>query len=52
MFSKIYIIHSIYIHVWVYKSFSTTLNKDLRKNNKDGEIGKYKLNEIRALNIK
>ena len=35
MFSKIYVIHSIYIHVWVYERFSTTLDKDLRKNNKE-----------------
>lgn len=38
-------------------SFSTTLDKSLKKNNEnktkdgDGEIEKYKLNEIVALNI-
>ena len=53
-FSKnIYIIHCIY----VYKSFSTTFDKGLRKNNnnnkkRDGEIGKQKLNEMGALNMK
>ena len=38
----------------MYKSFSTTLDKALRKDNKkgDGKIGKHKLNEIGALNIK
>ena len=48
--------HTIYIYA--YKSFSTTLDKSLRKNIKkkrerererDGEIGKYKLNEMGAL---
>ena len=53
-FSKnIYIIHYIYI----YKSFPTTFDKGLRKNNnnnkkRDGEIGKHKLNEMGALNMK
>ena len=52
-FSKnIYIIHYIY----VYKSFSTTLDKGLRKNKnnkkRDGEIGKHTLNEMEALNMK
>ena len=42
-----YITHTIYM--CVYKSFSTTLDKDLRKNIKnrrDGETGKHKLNEM------
>ena len=48
MFSKS-IIPTVYI--FVYKSFSTTLDKGLRKNiKKDGEIGK--LNEMGALNMK
>ena len=49
MFSKI-IIHTVYI--FVYKSFSTTLEKGLRKNikKKNREIGK--LNEMGAPNIK
>ena len=48
MFSKI-IIQSVYI--FVYKSFSTTLDKGLKKNiKKDGEIGK--LNEMGAPNMK
>ena len=40
MFSKIYIVHAIYIQV--YKSFSIVLDKGLRKNKqkRDGEIGK------------
>ena len=41
--------------MYVYKSFSTTLDKVLRKNNnkkRDGEIGKHKLNEMGALNMK
>ena len=47
--------HIIYIHV--YKSFSTTLGKGLRENVKkkkrrNGEIGKHKLNEMGALNMK
>ena len=41
----------MYVYVCVYKSFSTTLDKGLRKNNKkrDQEIGKHKLNEMGAL---
>ena len=46
--------HAIYIYV--YKSFSTVLDKGLRKNIKkkrDGEIGKHKLkNEMGAQNRK
>ena len=45
-----YIIHTIYIYI--YKSFSATLDKGLRKNIKKTEIGKHKLNEMGALNIK
>ena len=47
-FSKMYFIH---IYIYLYKSFSTTLDKGLRKNIKkkkkrrDGEIGEHKLNE-------
>jgi len=39
--------------MYVYKSF-TTLDKGLRKNikNRDGKIGKHKLNEMGALNMK
>ena len=46
-------VHIIYISV--YKNFSTTLDKCLRKNiskKGDGEIGKHNLNEIGALNMK
>ena len=45
--------HTIYIYV--YKNFSTMLDKGLRKNIKekrDREIGKHKLNEMGALNMK
>ena len=46
--------HIMYIHV--YKSFSTTLGKGLRENVKkkkdEMEIGKHKLNEMGALNMK
>ena len=46
MFSKIYILY-------VYKSFSTMLEiKHTKKKRRDGEIGKHKLNENRALNMK
>ena len=44
--------HPIYIYIYVY---STMLDKSLRKNIKerrDGEIGKQKLNEMGALNMK
>ena len=44
-----------YLYIYVYKSFSTTLDKGLRKNIKnkrDGEIGKHKLNEMETLNMK
>jgi len=54
LFSKIYIIHISY--TYVYKSFSTMLDKVLTKNIKrkrrDGEIGKNKLNEMGELNMK
>ena len=49
----IYIMHTIYIYAC--KSFSTTLDKGLRKTIKQkrkGEIGKHKLTEIGALNMK
>ena len=53
--SKIYILYIfIYICVYVYKSFSTTLDKGLKERLKkgiDGEVGKHKLNEMAALNI-
>ena len=42
--------------LYVYKSFSTTLDKGLRKylkkKRRDEEIGEQKLNEIEALHIK
>ena len=47
-----YIIH---IYIYVYKSFSTMLDKGLGKNNhkkRDGEIGKHKLNETGTLTMK
>ena len=45
MFSKIFI---YYTHIYAYESFSTTFDKDLRKNIKkrrDREIREHKLNE-------
>ena len=44
-------------HMYVCKSFSTVLDKDLGKNlgakkKKDGETRKHKLNEMKALNMK
>ena len=38
----------------MHKSFSTTVDKGVRKHEKkkDGEIGKYKPNEMRALTMK
>ena len=38
----------------MYKKFSTTLYKGLRENirKRDGKIGKHKVNEMRALNMK
>ena len=42
--------------IYVYKSFSTTLDKGLRKKIKkkrrDGEIKEHKLNTMGALNMK
>ena len=41
--------------MYVYKSFSATLDKGLRKNNKkmrNRETRKHKLNEMEALNVK
>ena len=52
MFYKIYIIQTVYIYI--HKSFSTMLDKGLRKNIKkkrDGEIGNHKLNEMEAFNV-
>ena len=55
-FLKIYIhfiIHTVYI--FVYKHFTTTLDKCLRKSyntKRDREIGQHKVNEMRALNMK
>ena len=51
MFYEIYILYILYINL--YKSFPTMLDS-LKNNNKkrDGEIGKHKLNEMRALNMK
>ena len=49
----IYTIHTIYIYAC--KSFSTTLDKGLRKTIKQkrkGEIGKHKLTEMGTLNMK
>ena len=45
------------ICIYVYKSFSTTLDKGLRKTikkkkNRVGETGKHKLNEMGVLNMK
>ena len=45
----------MHIYIYVYKSFSTTLDKDLRKNIKirrDGETGEHKLDEMGTLNMK
>ena len=46
--------YMLFIYLYVYKSFSTMLDKVLRKNIKKRgrEIGKHKLNEIGALNMK
>ena len=43
--------------MYIYKSFSITLDKDLRKNiqekkRRDGGIGEYKLNGMGILNMK
>ena len=43
------------ICIYVYQSFSTMLDKSLRKSIKrrgGGDIGKHKLNEMGALNMK
>ena len=54
MSSKIYIIHMICI--CINKNLSTLLDKCLRKNIKkkkrDGKVGKHRLNEMGALNMK
>ena len=43
--------------MYIYKSFSATLDKDLRKNiqerkRRDGEIGEHELNDMGTLNMK
>ena len=55
MFSKIYKLYYIlFIHIYVYKSFSTTLDKGLRtkKKERDEETGKHELKEMGTLNTK
>ena len=51
-----YIYVCVCVCVCVYESFSTALDKGLRKNikkkKKDGEIGEHTLNEMGALNMK
>ena len=43
----------MYYAYYLYKSFSTTIDKGFRKNiKKEGEIWKCKLNEMGALNMK
>ena len=58
MWGTLLFIYNIYTHthIYVYKSFSTALDKDLRRNlkkreRKVGDIGKYKLSEMGALNM-
>ena len=50
MFSKIHVLYKLYIYV--YRSFSTMLNKGLRENirkkKKDWEAGKHTLNETKT----
>ena len=45
-----------HIYIYIHKSFSTILDKDFRKNIKkkerDREIGKHKLNQMGAQNMK
>ena len=42
-----------YTYLCMYKSFLTMLDKGFRKNNKqETEIGKHKLNEMGAQNMK
>ena len=51
----VYIIHTIYVYICVYKSFSAMLGKHLRKNvkkKKKREIRKHKLKEMGAPNMK
>ena len=47
MYIYIYIYTHIYTHIHAHRSFSTTFDKGLRKNNnnKETDIGKHKLNE-------
>ena len=43
----------IYIYIYTHKSITTTNEDRVKKNKKrDEEIGKQKLNEVGALNIK
>ena len=46
-----YIINTIYIYLYVYKIFSPTLDRGLRKKIKTGKL-KNKLNEMGVLNMK
>ena len=53
--AKILSFLNIYIdmYIYLYKTFSPTLDKGLRKHKKrDGEIGEHKLNKMGALNMK
>ena len=43
----------LYIYTHTHKSIATTIEEGVKKNKKrDAEIGKQKLNEVKALNIK
>ena len=49
------ILYMLFTYLYIYKSFSTMLDKGLGKNNhkkRDGEIGKHKLNEMEAMNMR
>ena len=43
----------VLLYIYVFKNFSTTLDKALKKNNKKrDETGKQKINELTELNMK
>ena len=52
MYYTYYMCVYVCVCVYLYKTFSTMFGKDLRKNMRDREIGKHKLNEMGALNMK
>ena len=51
MFSKIYILHILFLYSFFLCSYSSLKEHLKKKKRRDGETGKHKLNEMGALNM-